>query len=29
MVESSANKFEELCKKCGTERKKNTPYTPH
>jgi transposase InsO family protein len=22
------NEFEELCKKCGIERKKNTPYTP-
>jgi hypothetical protein len=23
------NEFEELCKKCGIERQKSTPYTPH
>jgi transposase InsO family protein len=22
------NEFEELCKKCGIAKKKNTPYTP-
>ena len=22
------NEFKELCKKCGVERKKTTPYTP-
>ena len=26
--ELCGNEFEEFCKKCGIERKKNTPYTP-
>jgi transposase InsO family protein len=27
-VEFCGNEFEELCKKCGIERKNTTPYTP-
>jgi transposase InsO family protein len=26
--EFCGNEFKELCKKCGIERKKTTPYTP-
>jgi transposase InsO family protein len=27
--EFRGNEFEEFCKNCGLEKKKNTPYTPH